>query len=77
MFLGKNNTMSDKKSLSKIKESKGVRIFGRLFGRQESIATLYVVVMMIPNLLLLITERYPFSVAMVALLIPAAFMFCG
>lgn len=73
VILGKIVVMSDKKSLSKIKESKWARIFGRLFGRQESIATLYAVVMMIPNVLLLYTERYPFSEAMVALLIPAAF----
>jgi hypothetical protein len=73
VILGKIVAMSDKKSLSKIKESKWARIFGRLFGRQESIATLYAVVMMIPNVLLLYTERYPFSEAMVALLIPAAF----
>ena len=73
VILGKIVVMSDKKSLSKIKESKWARIFGRLFGRQESIATLYAVVMMIPNVLLLYTERYPFSESMVALLIPAAF----
>ena len=59
--------------MSKIKESKGFRVFGRLVGRQESIAMLYVVIMMVPNVLLTITERYPFSVTLAALLWPAAF----
>ena len=59
--------------MSKIKESKGFRVFGRLVGRQESIALLYVVIMMVPNVLLTITERYPFSVTLAALLWPAAF----
>ena len=53
--------MGGRKKMSKIKESKGFRVFGRLVGRQESIAMLYVVIMMVPNVLLTITERYPFT----------------
>ena len=61
--------MGGRKKMSKIKESKGFRVFGRLVGRQESIAMLYVVIMMVPNVLLTITERYPFSVTLAALLL--------
>ena len=61
--------MGGRKKMSKIKESKGFRVFGRLVGRQESIAMLYVVIMMVPNVLLTITECYPFSVTLAALLL--------
>lgn len=49
------------------------KIFHRLTGRQDGIAIIYIIVMLIPNLLLACTEGYSFTTTMTSLLLPTAF----